>query len=76
MPQVYNFIGNNDDAFIAALSKAIEPHDQRFIAPAMTQPEMDRRTLAWLEKDWKAFAEERIKEPEYAEKLAGKDYLL
>lgn len=42
----------------------------------MTQPEMDRRTLAWLEKDWKAFAEERIKEPEYAERLAGKDYLL
>lgn len=73
--KVYNFPKQDDDAFIAALAKAIQPHDS-FIPKSMTQPEMNRRTLAWLERDWKGLVEERQKEPEYIEKWGGKDFLL
>ena len=72
---MYNFEAKNDDAFIAALAKAIEPHD-RFIPETMTQPEMNRRTLAWLERDWAALVQERQQEEEYEELWGGKDYLL
>ena len=72
---MYNFAAKDDDAFIAALAKAITPHD-RFIPKSMTQPEMNRRTLAWLDRDWKGLVEERQRMEEYVELWGDKDYLL
>ena len=43
---MYNFPPHDDAAFIAALRKAIEPHEL-FIPFAMTQAEMSRRTPAF-----------------------------
>ena len=72
---MYNFPPHDDAAFIAALRKAIEPHE-RFIPFAMTQAEMSRRTLAWLDRDWKAVAEHKLASDEFKDRYTDKDFLL
>lgn len=72
---MYNFQPHDDDAFIESLRKAIEPHE-RFVPHAMTQDEMSKRVLDWLDRDWKALVEEKLKEEKYINMVKGKDFLL
>jgi len=79
LKKVYNFqptasTGNNS-LLISQLRKAIEPHE-RFIPLAMTQVEMSRRVLAWLEKDWAEVVRAKMKEDAGFWGSINKDFLL
>ncbi|KAL7414973.1 hypothetical protein BDY24DRAFT_439948 [Mrakia frigida] len=74
-PHVYNFPPSNNTLFISQLRKALEPHD-RFVPLAMTQAEMSKRVLAWLERDWAEVVRGKMKENEGFWKAIDKDFLL